>query len=120
MNGLVVLFFPVGGEPEAKTIGADLASWQALVGGYLQELPLNEAGHRLLCNEEGLLRKLPPNREVPRWSTIRGPFFITRFNAGGLRPVSLTTAEAEHLTRLARNWPLVATGTGDRRKAVRP
>jgi hypothetical protein len=119
MNGLVVLFFPVGGEPELRHIGTRLTDWQELVGGYLQEVPLNDAGHRLLCNEEGLLRKLPPNREVPRWGTIRGPFFVTRFNAGGLRPVSLTTTEAEHLTRLARDWPLVATGTGDPRKEVR-
>ncbi len=43
----------LGGKP------ASLKQLQEAVGGYIEMVP--DSNHRAYCNEEGLLRNLPPN-----------------------------------------------------------
>ena len=51
---------PVGQPPEVCNIPNTLEAMQSLVGGYIQLVPIG-LGIDLLCNEEGLLLKLPVN-----------------------------------------------------------
>ncbi len=55
-----VLFKPVGGPLQEKTIPNELAACQALVGGYIETVPLCE-DLVLICNEEGRILGLPRN-----------------------------------------------------------
>ena len=50
---------PVG---ELQEIDNDWSTYQALVGGYIEVVPL-ELGHDsiMICNEEGKLQNFPPN-----------------------------------------------------------
>ena len=49
--------------PRTVTIPNTLDALQAIVGGHIQAVPL-EADVELICNEEGKLMGLPPNRQV--------------------------------------------------------
>jgi len=70
-----VVAVPVRGDapPQFTQIGNRLSVFQRLVGGPIEivrrDWPRMECGCRvvLVCNEEGLLRKLPPN---PRLSPV--------------------------------------------------
>jgi hypothetical protein len=78
-----VLLFPVKAEPKVMDIAAGLDPMQSLVGGYIENVTLEE-GVGLICNEEGKLKGLPLNRYVAELSdTIRGPFFISRYDDEG-------------------------------------
>jgi hypothetical protein len=59
-----VLVCRVGHEPRLEDAATDLASLQALVGGYLECVGLGD-GVDLWCNESGRIDGLPFNREVP-------------------------------------------------------
>lgn len=49
-----------GQAPEVKEIKGTLENIQKIVGGYIECFPLFE-NVLCVCNEEGKLRKLPPN-----------------------------------------------------------
>jgi hypothetical protein len=108
MSRIVVLHFAVGEEPEVAIVNDDLETWQALVGGYLEQLPLTTR-LRLIYNEDGRALGLPRNRVTPRWGVIRGPFFLTAIEDRYGWPVSLTARETRQLRRLAGAWPLATT-----------
>ena len=60
----------------------DLEAMQALVGGYIEVMPLS-GGVVLVCNEEGKIDGSKPNRELKMadgtlLDTIRGTFFLCR------------------------------------------
>lgn len=80
-----VVHFVVGhSRGQTKKVANDLEPLQELVGGLLE--PVNmRFGLLLLCNEEGLIRKLPVGYAVATLLGIipvRGDFFICR-RAGG-------------------------------------
>lgn len=78
-----VLLFPVSGDPQDMKIDKGLQAMQDLVGGYIENVTL-EDGVGLICNEEGKLQGLPKNRRVAELNdVIRGPFFISRYNEEG-------------------------------------
>jgi hypothetical protein len=78
-----VLLFPVKAAPQVLDIAKGLKPMQALVGGYIENVTLEE-GVGLICNEEGKLKGLPLNRRIPEINdTIRGPFCISRYNDEG-------------------------------------
>lgn len=56
-----VLYVKAGEAPMMKRIEPELAEFQKLVGGYIEAIYPRE-GIALVCNEEGKLRGLPPNR----------------------------------------------------------
>jgi hypothetical protein len=90
-----VLFFPVGGSAEVRHVEGDtLRAFQKLVGGYVEGMNL-EDGLQLICNEEGKLTGLPPNRHVQAvGDVILGPFVVSRHDAQG-EAVDVTDADVE-------------------------
>jgi hypothetical protein len=54
----------IGEPPVVEEVNDDIRDWGAFVGGYFMQQHLDE-GVYCICNEEGLHRKLPFNRNVP-------------------------------------------------------
>jgi len=93
-----VLLFPVGEDPKVMDIAKGLQPMQDLVGGYIENVTL-EDGVGLICNEEGKLTGLPLNRPVPELNdVIRGPFFISRYNDEG-ETVDVTATDVKKYTK---------------------
>ena len=81
-----------GQPPEIRDIGSDLASLQALVGGYIEHVSLeNNIG--FLVNEEGKLLGLPQNGIIYYGDALVGTVVIVKSGDGDF--CSLTEAEAE-------------------------
>ena len=59
---LHVLVVEPGKQPKLRTIPHTLYAMQALVGGPIQAVYPFEEPVALICNEEGTLEGLPPNR----------------------------------------------------------
>lgn len=58
MRMIEVLYLQPGKQPEKRMIKAELAAYQELVGGYIEQVHIHE-GLVLVVNEEGLLKGLP-------------------------------------------------------------
>lgn len=86
-----------GEKPVTMEVGDDLAALQAVVGGYIQEVPFLVDGYRysVVCNEEGRLSNLPPNRTLGRISFV-GDIFFTKYDDEG-ELVSLDAADVQRL-----------------------
>ena len=93
MNNMIrVLKIDVGQPPVIKEIQNDLDGLQAEVGGLVQVIGL-EDNCLLVCNDEGKLNGMKPNR----WfldDIICGPFFICGDSMEG-DFISLTSEQAE-------------------------
>ena len=93
-----ILLFPVDVDPKVMDIEKGLEPMQSLVGGYIENVTL-EDGVGLICNEEGKLKGLPMNRRVKELNDIiRGPFFISRYNDEG-ETVDITDADVKKFTK---------------------
>ena len=73
-NKIRVLKIEPGQAPQVKEIQNDLASLQAEVGGLIECISFPN-GCVAVCNEEGKLNGMPPNRRLGA-DIICGPFFI--------------------------------------------
>ena len=61
-----VLMCPANGEPHLTNIPRTLRSMQEAVGGYIETVTLMTRPKVILvCNEEGLIKRLPLNRSLP-------------------------------------------------------
>ena len=69
-----VLKIEPGQAPQVKEIQNDLASLQAEVGGLIECISFPN-GCVAVCNEEGKINGMPPNRRLGA-DIICGPFFI--------------------------------------------
>lgn len=87
-----VVIVEAGKHPIIDYIGNDLKSMQEVVGGYIEEVMLDDEAV-LICNEEGKLRGLKPNRRVGN-DIIAGTFFIAG-DKGYEYLVSLNDKQAE-------------------------
>jgi hypothetical protein len=93
-----VIVVPVGGAPKVETIAKGLEAMQQIVGGYIENVTL-EDGIGLICNEEGKLHKLPENRTITEiQDVVRGDFFISRFNDEG-ETVDVTPEDVAKYTK---------------------
>ena len=69
-------------QPYTKEIKGDLRSMQEIVGGYIEVIyPFDNPEIALICNEEGKLEGLQPNRFILNRNTgvcdfICGDFFL--------------------------------------------
>lgn len=87
-----ILLFPVGKDTEVVTLPKGLKPMQDAVGGYIEQVTL-EDGVGLICNEEGQLLGLEYNRVVPALQgVVCGNFFISRYNNEG-ETVDVTDAD---------------------------
>lgn len=119
-----VMIFQPGVSGVVQQLGDTLEAWQAVVGGYIQELKL-WPGVSLYCDEDGPAKGLPFNRafagkgvdttkfdfvavmpsehqlatgDMPGEWRIYGPFFVARINNGGL--VDLTDNDLRKCKKL--------------------
>lgn len=88
-----ILLFRVGQSPEIRLIEDSLEAMQKTVGGMIEMVNL-EHGVDLVCNEEGKLLDLDPNRYLPRLGdVICGNFFLVGIDHKTGKSVSLTAAQ---------------------------
>lgn len=73
-NKIKVLSVELGQPPAVKEIGNDLRSLQAEVGGLIECISFPN-GCVVVCNEEGKLNGMQPNRRLGA-DIICGPFFV--------------------------------------------
>ena len=73
-NMITVLKIEVGEPPEIKEIPNELSCLQYEVGGLIECIYLDD-GSIAVCNEEGKLNGMEPNRRLGA-DIICGPFFI--------------------------------------------
>lgn len=71
-----VLIVEPGKHPRKADINHTLENLQSIVGGYIEVTYPWQNRIGLICNEEGLLRKLPFNRIVAPGNAIFGTFFL--------------------------------------------
>ena len=88
------------GKPvEICEIDGSLESMQEVVGGYIEVLHPWKSRICLVCNEEGKIRRLKPNRRIFYDGGVKdiifGTFFFCR--AAGEELISLTEGEAEYV-----------------------
>lgn len=81
MSMLHVLVVEPGKFPELRSIPHTLQAMQALVGGPIQAVYPFEEPVALICNEEGKLEGLPPNRGLwdedgTLYDVVCGTFFL--------------------------------------------
>lgn len=98
-----VVVVEVGQVPEIKIIKNDLDSLQKIVGGYIEVVTIGEdsAGNKLaiICNEEGKLQGLPPNRLIRGFDMMVGNFLIVSYDRAG-NEVSLPDHDCKVLKEL--------------------
>lgn len=81
MNNVKSLIVEPGKKPVQKEIGTSLEDLQAIVGGMIELVPIDDYCH-VLCNEEGKIRGLKPNR-VWISDILVGTFCIVRTDDEG-------------------------------------
>lgn len=90
--------------PQVVTIPNQLAELQKVVDGLIEVFPIGIEGAIGICNEEGLLRRLPWCRFVPAAGTIiAGTFFIVGAGhplAGRMNFRSLTPRQINEALKL--------------------
>ncbi|MEG0165156.1 DUF3846 domain-containing protein [Anaerorhabdus sp.] len=95
--GLKILVVKPGKRPEVATIDGSLESMQKVVGGYIEEIII-EKDIVLICNEEGRLSGLQPNRLVGG-NMIVGTFFLANDNRFGENYGSLTDEQINRMMK---------------------
>ena len=87
MKKIKVLFYETGAEPKLLEIENTLEAMQKLVGGHIEHLTFSN-GYSVICNEDGICRRLPINRIVYPFGKdestetgIFGDFFIVKEGA---------------------------------------
>lgn len=95
VNTIRVLVYRPGEPSKVEDLQNTLEAWQALVGGYVESVPLGD-GICLLCNEEGKGQGLAPNFALPG-DIIVGPAFFCRSKSSSM--VSLTDTD---ITRIQK------------------
>ena len=92
-----VLIVEPGLLPYEKEING-LSEMQAVVGGYIQAIYPYKEEVAIVCNEEGILQKLPFNRSVPGgYGGVFGTFFVCGLGESDF--CSLTPEQAAHFKK---------------------
>lgn len=111
-----ILIVEPGKEPRKADITPCLSSMQKIVGGLIQAVYPFEEEVALICNEEGKLMGLPPNRYLRTPDTheiydlVVGTFFLCAAPSGSERFKSLTEKQIQHYSELF-NAPEYVPGT---------
>lgn len=95
MSALITVVTVRSGVAAVEQVDPGLTSMQAIVGGYLEAVPLRGQFRGLIMwvNEEGRLAGLPA-RPCPLWTAepnIAGDYFVARSKGG--ETASLTVAD---------------------------
>lgn len=92
-----VLVVPPFGAPYAHELDNDLEAMQALIGGTITSFDCGVFDTVGIAHDEGLLLRLPPNRQIPATGAV---IFGTFFVAGS--GVNLHSLTAEQIAEAAR------------------
>lgn len=98
---LDVLYLPVGGPPERRTIEQSLKAMQTLVGGLIEflDFEVDDVTYSAVVNEEGLLEGLPYNRTINETPLV-GPIFILKSNHQTGEQVGLSPEDFNRLRKV--------------------
>ena len=102
---MTVLLVKPRRRPLIKEIDGSLESMQGLVGGTIQAIYTFEDAVALVCNDEGKLLGLPPNRMLfdpdsgNPFDVIAGDFFLCAAPPGGETFESLTDEQIRRYTQ---------------------
>ena len=116
---MFVLVVEPGKVPVAREINDSLREMQEIVGGRIEAIyPFADEEIALVCNEEGLLLGLPPNRGLrdensDLYDIVCGTFFLCGAPSDGESFTSLTPAQATQMERRFHT-PEVFVGMGGR------
>lgn len=99
MKKLKVIICPAEREPYAANVSDSLEALQKIVGGYIGKVTVRK-DVVMLCNEEGLLMKLPKNRSF-FLSGIRGDCLIC--GVDGEEFASLSEPDCGKLLKLCKD-----------------
>lgn len=95
-----VVVVPVGQQTEVREVESSLDAMQGLVGGLIQSVPYGN-GLDLICNDEGKLIGLEPNRPIFNGQDyVFGQFFFCRTDEDG-ETASVTD---EDIVRIRREF----------------
>ncbi len=93
-----VLAAPPFGAPHAHELDNNLDAMQALIGGTITSFDCGVFDTVGIAHDEGLLLRLPPNRQIPATgAVIFGPFFVA---GSGINLHSLTPEQMEEAARV--------------------
>ena len=85
-----VAFHPGVARGEVIALSDDqaiaFAAMQKLVGGWLEVVPMGRFD--VYCNEDGLSKKMPPNRRLPDGRLLVGPIVVLRRSGSDLAGLS--------------------------------
>ena len=108
---MVILIVEPGCPPRRAEIDGSLQAMQKVVGGKIQALYPYEESVALVCNDEGKILNLPPNRclldengEV--YDIICGTFFLCNAPPNSKNFEGLTEAQVSYYTAQFRH-PLI-------------
>lgn len=73
---LTVLYCEEGCLPKVMTIKDDLESKQELVKGFIEVIAPFDDDICIICNEEGKINGMTPNRALLDYDILFGPFFV--------------------------------------------
>jgi len=94
LGALVVVVEP-GKDPQIRRI-ANFDEAKTLIGGYVERVRL--FGYDVLCDEDGLTKRLPLNRMIPG-TVIHGTFIVTKLRNNNTGLATLTKAEASKIAK---------------------
>ena len=98
-NKLRGLFVAENKLPEVVEVPDTLKSLQELVGGYIEYCYMpNHEDVVIICNEEGKINGMGPNRDIGH-DIIFGPFFIVGDNPDIGENISLTDEQISKWTK---------------------
>lgn len=102
-----VLVVEPGKKPCAQEIDSGLRSMQEVVGGYIQAVYPFEDDVAIVCNEEGKLMGLPPNRPLYDedgrvYDILVGTFFVCACPPEAESFQSLTEEQIEKYAKIFR------------------
>ena len=113
-----ILKIEPGRKPVAAEIGHTLEAMQETVGGLIQAIYPFEEPVALICNDEGKLLELPPNRALRDkngdiYDVVCGTMFLCSAPPGCQNFCSLTEEQIEKYTDLFRCPEIfIKTGMG--------
>lgn len=101
---MLILVVEPGKVPKIREISGSLEEMQSIVGGYIQITYPFADGVAVVCNDEGKLLKLPPNRGLcaengELYDVLCGTFFVCGAPADCDHLDSLTPEQVEKFSK---------------------
>ena len=107
-NKIRILYVQPGKYPEERIIDNTLKAYHSLVYGDIESVAPWRTNVRVVCNQEGKLNGMPPNRLLGDYDILMGSFFICGLRNGNF--ISLTDEQFKRYEKLYHD-PIIFTDT---------